>query len=97
MKNIKVSSAFFPARIGSLELKNRLVRSATFESRAENGKVTDELIEFYRTLAKGGVGLIITGHCAIHPEGYMTPRMTKITEGADIALWKRISQAVHKA
>jgi 2,4-dienoyl-CoA reductase-like NADH-dependent reductase (Old Yellow Enzyme family) len=97
LKSEKISPAFFPARIGSLELKNRLVRSATFESRAENGKVTDDLIEFYRTLAKGGAGLIITGHCAIHPEGYMTPRMTKITEQGDIVSWKQISQAVHEA
>jgi 2,4-dienoyl-CoA reductase-like NADH-dependent reductase (Old Yellow Enzyme family) len=87
--------AFSPGQIGSLEIKNRLVRSATFESRAENGKATDELVEFYRTLAKGGVGLIITGHCAVHPEGYMTSRMTKISEDADITGLKGISDAVH--
>lgn len=95
MARCKNLTIFRPREIGSLKVKNRLVRSATFESRAENGKVTDELVEFYRNLAKGGVGLIITGHCAVHPEGYMTPRMTKISEDADIAGLKGISDAVH--
>ena len=87
--------AFSPGQIGSLEIKNRLVRSATFESRAENGKATDELVEFYSTLAKGGVGLIITGHCAVHPEGYMTPRMTRISHDCFIPGLRKISNVVH--
>ena len=51
-----------PKKIGSIEIKNRFVRSATFEGMAtEEGYVTDQHIELYKTLAKGGVGLIITG------------------------------------
>ncbi|MDB4304106.1 NADH:flavin oxidoreductase, partial [Desulfosarcina sp.] len=45
--------------INGMQLKNRLVRSATYENMAaEDGKVTDKLIKFYSKLAKGGVGLI---------------------------------------
>lgn len=51
-----------PKEIGTLTIKNRFVRSATYERLAtDDGYVTDELIEFYKTLARGGVGLIITG------------------------------------
>ncbi len=36
-----------PKKIKNLEIKNRFVRSATFESRASDGYVNDKLIAFY--------------------------------------------------
>ena len=60
-----------PMKIGNLQIKNRFVRSATYEKRAaEDGSVTDELVQFYRTLAEGGTGLIITGFAYIQPVSY---------------------------
>ncbi len=62
------SIVFTPARIGPLEVKNRLVRSATHENAATSGgEVSEFLVELYRTLAKGGVGLIITSVAAFTP------------------------------
>ena len=55
-----------PQKIGNLEIKNRFIRSATFESLASDGYVNDKLINFYKTLAEGGVGLIITGATAVN-------------------------------
>jgi len=50
-------------KIGGLELRNRFLRSATFECMAkENGEVSDDILSLYRNLAKGKIGLIITGH-----------------------------------
>jgi 2,4-dienoyl-CoA reductase-like NADH-dependent reductase (Old Yellow Enzyme family) len=55
---------FEATRIGNLELKNRLWRSATWLNLAdEKGHLTPELISRYEELARGGVGTIITG-CA---------------------------------
>ena len=49
--------AFEPKEIGGMVVRNRLVRSATYERMAsEGGGVTRELVRFYRTLAEGGVG-----------------------------------------
>lgn len=65
-----MSMLFTPMKIGQIEIKNRFVRSATYEGRAnENGEVTDEMIRFYKILAKGGVGLIITGFTAVNLVG----------------------------
>ena len=65
-----MSVAFSPMKIGNMEVKNRFVRSATYECMAkETGEVTDELVNLYRHLAKGEVGLIITGYTFIHPLG----------------------------
>jgi 2,4-dienoyl-CoA reductase-like NADH-dependent reductase (Old Yellow Enzyme family) len=47
--------------IAGLTLKNRLVRAATFEGISSQGKVTDEILDLYRKLAEGGIGLIISG------------------------------------
>lgn len=46
-----------------MDLKNRFVRSATAEFLAtEGGRVTDQYQNAYERLAKGGVGLIISGN-----------------------------------
>lgn len=56
--------------IKSLELENRSIRSATWSGVADRkGRVTDRAIDFYRTLAEGGVGLIITGFQYVMPNG----------------------------
>jgi 2,4-dienoyl-CoA reductase-like NADH-dependent reductase (Old Yellow Enzyme family) len=65
----KESIVFTPARIGQLEIKNRLVRSATYENAAtREGEVCDFLVDLYRTLSKGGVGLIITSVASVYSE-----------------------------
>lgn len=65
-----MSILFQPGNAGSLELKNRLIRSATCEwMAAEDGKATLTLASFYGELARGGVGLIITGHLYVRADG----------------------------
>jgi 2,4-dienoyl-CoA reductase-like NADH-dependent reductase (Old Yellow Enzyme family) len=67
---------FTPARIAKLEIPNRLVRSATYESRAtEEGFVTDDLIQFYESLAHGGIGLTITGMSYVRSDGNQLTKM----------------------
>jgi 2,4-dienoyl-CoA reductase-like NADH-dependent reductase (Old Yellow Enzyme family) len=70
---------FEPKNIGSLQLPNRMVRSATAERMAdEDGVPRTQLQQLYRALARGGVGLIITGHMYVHPSGKAHPEMTGI-------------------
>jgi 2,4-dienoyl-CoA reductase-like NADH-dependent reductase (Old Yellow Enzyme family) len=72
-------SLFEPTMINNMSLNNRLVRSATYESMsAEDGSVTDPLIELYTTLAKGGVGLIITGYAYVQENGHGMPFQTGV-------------------
>jgi 2,4-dienoyl-CoA reductase-like NADH-dependent reductase (Old Yellow Enzyme family) len=45
---------FTPMEINGMQLKNRFVRSATYEHMAaEDGKATDQLINFYSTKIMG--------------------------------------------
>ncbi|MBN1829617.1 MAG: NADH:flavin oxidoreductase [Deltaproteobacteria bacterium] len=57
-----MSVLFSPISLGTLQIPNRFVHSATYEAMAtETGEVTEALVKRYRTLAKGEVGLIIPG------------------------------------
>ncbi|MFX0019196.1 MAG: hypothetical protein ACFFBT_02210 [Promethearchaeota archaeon] len=53
---------FSEGKIGKLNLINRLVRSSTWDpSILSIRQMTDEVLNLYRNLALGGIGLIITG------------------------------------
>jgi len=93
-----VSILFTPKKIGNIELPNRFVNSATFESMAkETGEVSDELIKRYERLAKGGVGLIITGLMYVHPSGRGYKYQTAIYHESMIEGLKKLVAAVHQA
>jgi len=57
-----VATLFEKTVIKSLEIGNRSVRSATWEGAADSlGSVTDRVVEIYDNLARGDIGLIVTG------------------------------------
>ncbi len=90
------SVLFTPVRIGSLTVPNRFVRSATNEFMADDkGYVTHRQESLFHDLAEGEVGLIITGHTYIDPEGRAVPRQTSISDDAYSAGLGRIASAVH--
>lgn len=65
-----MAQPFESLRIKSLTLPNRFVRSATWEGlAAQDGSVTPELTERMVELARGEVGLIISGHAFVSREG----------------------------
>ncbi|MDD5232516.1 MAG: hypothetical protein PHG91_03880 [Syntrophales bacterium] len=73
-KRWNMAQLFESAPIGSLILPNRLIRSATWEGMAApDGSATPELNRLYADLARGGVGLIITSHTYVSPEGKGQP------------------------
>jgi 2,4-dienoyl-CoA reductase-like NADH-dependent reductase (Old Yellow Enzyme family) len=70
-----MSKLFESAKIGTMPLANRFVRSATWEGLATvDGAVTPELVEAIGALARGGVGLIISSHAYVRPDGQAGPR-----------------------
>lgn len=85
-----------PFALQSLRLRNRIVRSATYEKRAnDEGFVTDALIGFYEELARGGSGLIITGSALVHPSGRFAPRMLQIQSDLHVPGLRELTDAVH--
>ena len=61
---------FESCTVGKVNLKNRIIRSATHDGLAdEDGGPSEELIRKYAFLAKSEVGCIITGYAIVSPEG----------------------------
>ena len=87
---------FDPYRIGSLELKNRFVRSATRDAMADDsGAVTDDSVALYQGLGQGGVGLIVTGHAFVSPSGQAVPGQYGVHNDDMIPGLHRLVQAAH--
>jgi 2,4-dienoyl-CoA reductase-like NADH-dependent reductase (Old Yellow Enzyme family) len=87
---------FQPGQIGRLALKNRFCRSAAFEGCGDGkGFVLQQMLDFHRGYAEGGVALTLTGYQAVMEYG---------RPGSQIGAWddrfipdlSRIARAVHE-
>jgi 2,4-dienoyl-CoA reductase-like NADH-dependent reductase (Old Yellow Enzyme family) len=86
-----------PGAIGPVPTHNRIVRSGTSESTGgPRGEVTDELVALHERLARGGVGLIMTGHMFCHPRGRYETKQHGIYDDALIPGLRRLPEAVHR-
>jgi 2,4-dienoyl-CoA reductase-like NADH-dependent reductase (Old Yellow Enzyme family) len=83
-----------PAKLGPVQLRNRIIKAATYEGRNRNSLVTDELIEFHREVAAGGVGMTTVAYCAVSPEGRTERKQLYWREEALPGL-RRLTDAVH--
>ncbi len=78
-------------------LDNRFVRSATWAGLAsDDGASTSKLVDLMARLAAGGVGLIITGHAYVRPDGQHSPWQLGIHNDEMIPGLKAVTQAVHE-
>ena len=63
---------------GRVQMKNRIARSGTHDAISYGGQLTDRVIEIYRQLAEGDVGMIITGQTAVSPSGLTTESAARV-------------------
>ena len=93
-----MKTLFDQTTIKHLDLPNRFIRSATWEGLAStDGAVTLVLIEAMVELAKGGVGLIITGHSYVRTDGQAGPNQLGAYSDSLIPALKEMTEAVHAA
>ena len=91
-----MSKPFEPIAINGMEIPNRFFRSATWEAMAaDDGAVTPRLIHTMKELADGGIGLIISGHAYILPEGQAGPWQLGIYKDELIDGLREMTEAVH--
>lgn len=86
---------FQKGKIGSLELRNRIIKAGCFEGMSQRGEVTPALLEHHRRIAEGGAGMITVAYCSVSYDGrafdhelWMRP---EIVSGL-----KTITDAVHE-
>lgn len=88
------STVFTPGTINSLTLRNRIIKTATFEGMVYDGIPNELLLEHHENLSKGGVGMTTVAYCAASPNGrtfanqmYMRPEL--------VPSLRRLTAAVH--
>lgn len=89
---------FSPASIGTLELPNRIVMAPMGTNYADDRHhVTERLIAYHVARARGGVGLQIVEHTAVHPLGLTGEHMLAVYDDAMVEGLRRLTGAVHDA
>jgi len=92
-----LSKLFESTEINGMTLKNRFVRSATWEGMAaEDGSCTPKLVDTMAHLSEGGVGLIITGHAYVKKQGQAGERQLGIYEDRLIGGLRKMTDVVHQ-
>ena len=87
---------FEPIKMNHIEMKNRLVRSATWEGIANpDGSIAEDAFEIYEELAKGGVGAIITGFTSVALHDYYFDGMMRLCDDALIPQYKKLVDTIH--
>jgi 2,4-dienoyl-CoA reductase-like NADH-dependent reductase (Old Yellow Enzyme family) len=91
-----MTTLFTQTQINGMTLSNRFVRSATWSAMAApDGRCTPRLANLMKTLAQGGVGLIITGHAYVRQEGQAGPNQLGVYSNELIPGLRDMVQTVH--
>lgn len=85
-----------PLNIKTLELKNRLVMPPMASANTSDGSVTQELCDYYNARTAGGcLGLVITEHSYISPEGKASANQVSISRDEDVEGLRRLVRVIH--
>jgi 2,4-dienoyl-CoA reductase-like NADH-dependent reductase (Old Yellow Enzyme family) len=91
-----MSILFEPMKIKDMDLRNRFVRSATYDGCADRiGHVSEKQINIFEELSEGGIGLIVTGIVYVHDSGQISSFQNSIASDDCIPGLKRLTAAVH--
>jgi N-ethylmaleimide reductase len=87
---------FSPYRLGGIKLKNRFVLSPMTRGRAIEGNVSHPLTATYYAQRATG-GLIVTEATQVSPQGVGYIRTPGIHSPEQVAGWRKVTDAVHRA
>ncbi len=87
---------FSPAHLGALELRNRIIKTATYEGMCPGGVPSDALIRHHRDLAAGGVGMTTVAYCAVSPDGRTFEEQMSMREDI-VPKLRELTNTVHAA
>ena len=76
-----IDKAFSPARLGKLELKNRIIKAATYEGKTPDGIPGDLLLDFHREVVEGGTAMTTIGYCTSEADGRINDQMMWMHDG----------------
>lgn len=96
-KNPNIKKIFEPLKLNNLTLKNRLLRSATWEGIASlDGSINEKIYSIYEEVAKGGVGGVITGFTSVDTNDHYIQGMMRLSDDKLIPQYQKLTEIVHK-
>jgi 2,4-dienoyl-CoA reductase (NADPH2) len=86
-----------PGRIGSLEVRNRILMCPMGDNQAtDGGYVTDQQVAYFEARARGGAGLLLVGSVGVTaPDGLSTPQQAAIADDSFLPGWTLMAERVH--
>jgi 2,4-dienoyl-CoA reductase-like NADH-dependent reductase (Old Yellow Enzyme family) len=88
-------SVFTPFRLGGLEIRNRVIRSAAFEGMSQGGLPSEGLVGYHRSVAAGGVGMTTVAYASVTPDGLTYGHQLCLTNDGVLEGLRRLTDAVH--
>lgn len=89
------SILFTPGKIGPLTIRNRTIRSAAFESMCPGNAPSQELLNYHKSVAAGGVGMTTVAYAAVTQSGLSFDRQLWMRPEI-VAGMQMITDAIHK-
>jgi len=96
---MKFEKLLQPGQIGRVTTRNRMIKTANGTSFIErDGYVGDRVLAYYETMAKGGVGLLISESCGVeYPLGVQHPPVQfHLDDDKYIPSYAELAKVVHK-
>lgn len=92
---MKTSKLFTEASIGPITLCNRTIRSAAFESMCPGNAPSQQLLDYHRSVAAGGVGMTTVAYAAVAQSGLSFDRQLWMRKEIVPGL-RKLTDSVHK-
>ena len=93
---VSLEKCFSRGTLAGLELRNRILKAATFEGMCPDGTPSERLIAHHREVAQGGVAMTTLAYCAVEADGRVKREMMYMHEGIRPPL-ERLAREVHAA
>jgi 2,4-dienoyl-CoA reductase-like NADH-dependent reductase (Old Yellow Enzyme family) len=95
MGNASERRVFSPFTINGSTLRNRFVRSATFEGMTQGGEPSQRLVELHRRTAAGGVGMTTVASAAVSASARTHGHQLSMVKDGILPGLRRLTDAVH--
>jgi len=87
---------FSPLKIGTVVVPNRIHFAAHMTNFAEDQKISERHVYYYRERAKGGCGLITTEELTVHPTDHAYDKLVDAFEPEVIPGFRALTKTIHE-
>ena len=94
-KRLQESKLFAPYKLGNVTLRNRIIRSAAFESMGKDFAPTQALKDYHVSVARGGVGMTTVAYASINRSGISFNKQLWLRDEI-VPQLRDLTDAVHK-